>query len=759
MPAPLQALHLLEAVAASSADAIFAKDREGRYLLFNRAAEHFTGRPAAEVLGRDDRGLFSPEDARRVMGNDADMMARGSVCTFEEGLLTASGPRIFEATKGPLLDEQGELIGMFGIARDVTEQRRTQAAVVDSELRNRTLLEALVDGVFVAQDERFVFANPALPAMLGYTPEEFLGLSFEAVVAPAWLALWTERLRWRVGEGAEPLRPYQLCWLKKDGSEIWVELRASRLRYLGRPAVLGVLSDISERRRIEQALRDSAELVQAVEDSVLDHMAVLDRQGRVVAVNEAWRRFAAANAGAAAPAARLGVGADYLGVCENSQGPDAGMARSAAGGIRAVLAGERDRFLLEYACHAPGEQRWFQMSVTPLRGAQGGAVVVHADVSERKRQGLELDRHRHHLEELVARRTLALAQAEAFTRLIADNIPGLVAYWDKSLRCRFANQAYAAWFGRQPEALAGAAHGELLGSELAAESEARAALRGEPQHFERRARSPEGAMLDLWVHYVPDRRDGEVQGFFVLMNDIGELKQAQAQLQSLNDELVEARDKAHAANQAKSAFLANMSHEIRTPMNAIIGLTHLLRRDSRDAAALERLGKLDGAAQHLLQVINDILDLSKIESGKLVLEEEGFELHGLMERCCDLVGQRAREKGLELVIAVERLPDAVRGDPTRLSQALLNLLSNAVKFTERGSVCLRGALLGAADGRARLRFEVSDTGIGIAPEHLPRLFQTFEQGDSSTTRRYGGTGLGLAITRHLADMMGGEAGV
>lgn len=756
----LQALHLLEAVAASSADAIFAKDVQGRYLLFNQAAEHFTGHQASEILGRDDHALFPPEDAERVRDNDHDILAQGLVRTFEETVHTPLGIRVFEATKGPLLNGQGELVGLFGISRDVTEQRRIQAQIADSELRHRTLLDAMADGVFVAQDERFVFANPALPNMLGYTVEEFAGLPFSAVIAPDWLALWTERFRQRVAEGPEPPRQYQLRLLKKDGSQTWVELRASRIRFGSLPAVLGVVSDISEQRRIEQALRDSAELVQAVEDSVLDHMAVLDNQARIVAVNESWRRFGLANgAEGTALGARLGVGHDYLEVCDHCVGPGADDAHRAAAGIRAVLAGQREHFLLEYPCHAPGQPRWFQMSVTPLRSTQGGAVVAHADITERRIQEMELDGHRHRLEELVAQRTEALGQAEAFTRLIADNIPGMVAYWDRTLHCRFANQAYAAWFDRRPEAVLGLPLRALQDDHLLSVELAEAVLRGEAQHFERQLPDPHGERHQLWAHYIPDRREGEVQGFFVLVTDIGEIKLAQEQLQDLNRELVEAHDKAQSANQAKSAFLANMSHEIRTPMNAIIGLTHLLRRDSRDAATLERLGKLDSAAQHLLQVINDILDLSKIESGKLVLEAMPFDLPSLMTRCCDLLSQRAREKGLGLHLDVRDLPLTVCGDATRLSQALLNLLSNAVKFTDHGHVSLRGELLGVDAGRVRLRFEVIDTGPGIAQDHLTRLFETFEQGDSSTTRRYGGSGLGLTITRHLAEMMGGQVGV
>ena len=239
----------------------------------------------------------------------------------------------------------------------------------------------------------------------------------------------------------------------------------------------------------------------------------------------------------------------------------------------------------------------------------------------------------------------------------------------------------------------------------------------------------------------------------------GGLVQASESLTNTNEALARSRDEAETANRAKSAFVANMSHEIRTPLNAILGLGYLLARYPRDALQRERLAKIGNAGQHLLRIINDVLDLSKIEAGKLTLEEADFSLDNLLSSACDMVGERVQEKGLELVLDTDHLPRQLRGDPTRLSQIVLNLLSNAVKFTETGWVRLTGELLDERDGRVQVRFAVQDTGPGIALAAQAQLFSAFEQGDNTTTRRFGGTGLGLSLTRNLAAAMHGEVGL
>lgn len=260
------------------------------------------------------------------------------------------------------------------------------------------------------------------------------------------------------------------------------------------------------------------------------------------------------------------------------------------------------------------------------------------------------------------------------------------------------------------------------------------------------------------THYV-----GVAEDVTVEQQLLKELQDHRLHLEELVDartlQLSEATEKAESANRAKSAFLANMSHEIRTPLNAILMLAHLLRGDHVSPKQLEKLEKIETAGQHLLAVINDILDFSKIEAGRISLDQGTFELRRLLNEVWALVDGMLHKKKLSFEIQDTALPAALLGDATRLRQAILNLVGNAVKFTDQGRIVLKVELLTQSANDVLLKFSISDTGIGMTPEQMTRVFMPFEQGDDSTTRRYGGTGLGLAITRRLAELMGGQVGV
>jgi len=346
----------------------------------------------------------------------------------------------------------------------------------------------------------------------------------------------------------------------------------------------------------------------------------------------------------------------------------------------------------------------------------------------------------------------ALRKSEEWLHTITDNMPALIGYVDTEQRYRFNNRTYEAWHGLSPEQLQGMSLEEFMGVEnyKTVKAHIEKCLNGKRVTFERElSELKEGRFAQ--VTYIPhfDKELGVI-GAFVLVIDITERKKAEADAET-------ARNAAEAANLSKSEFLANMSHEIRTPMNGILGMVDLVNRTSLTDQQQRHIGMIKVSATTLLEIIDGILDVSKIESGKLELDSHPFSLRDSLETVMSLISSRAHSKNLELACHIPPdVPDGFVGDPTRLNQIVLNLVANAIKFTEQGEVFTRVAVDSQTADKACLHISVKDSGIGIPEDKQKIIFDAFTQADSTTTRRFGGTGLGLTICKEFVAMMGGK---
>ncbi|MET0410500.1 MAG: CheR family methyltransferase [Polyangiaceae bacterium] len=347
----------------------------------------------------------------------------------------------------------------------------------------------------------------------------------------------------------------------------------------------------------------------------------------------------------------------------------------------------------------------------------------------------------------------ALRRSEVQLQLITDSLPVLISYVDANQTYRFNNLAYERWFGIPRDSMRGRHVREVIGEAtyLVAQPRIELALAGTAVGFESELSFKDGSPRTIRAEYVPDiSPEGHVRGYFSLKYDITDERR-------IGRSLAEAKQTAEEASVAKSNFLASMSHEIRTPLTAILGYSELLQTHTHDPDNIACIDAITRNGRHLVELINDILDLSKIEAGMLRTERVRVSPVGLLRDVVDAARVRAAEKGLTLDVDFDTpMPDTIESDPTRLRQILFNLISNAIKFTEAGGVRV---IMRVLQDNHLIEVDVIDTGIGIGKEDQTRLFSPFTQADSTIVRRFGGTGLGLAISRHLVEMLGGTISV
>ena len=360
----------------------------------------------------------------------------------------------------------------------------------------------------------------------------------------------------------------------------------------------------------------------------------------------------------------------------------------------------------------------------------------------------------------VEDRTRHLKASEDRLASVLEGVDACIFIKDRQLRYQYANRRTCEVLGRPASAIVGRTDAELFpraAADVILSHDRQVIDDGRRVQDEELLQMPDGSGVRSFLTVkIPLRHDdGTIYALCGISTDVTERRQAEQDLLRMTRE----KAAADAASEAKTTFLAHMSHEIRTPLHAIVGLVHLLRQESPRPDQAARLERVALSARHLLAIINDVLDLGKIEAGRMTLEQRTFSPRQLLADTRDLVAEAARGKGLALRVDDDGLPDWLDGDAMRLQQALLNYAVNAVKFTDAGGVEIAARVIDERDGRPTLRFEVRDTGVGIPPERQAKLFAAFTQADDSTTRTHGGTGLGLAITQRLARLMDGEAGV
>jgi two-component system sensor histidine kinase/response regulator len=498
-----------------------------------------------------------------------------------------------------------------------------------------------------------------------------------------------------------------------------------------------------EQRRSSARLQESEAYFHAIFDSMADAVIFADPQRRIQLVNPAFTSLFGY------------VATDVAGTTNDFLQADTGT-HTATEPSGSEIAADSICPLHEFRCrHRDGYLIWVESMSTRVMDGAGqvlGYMETYRNIDARR----QADEHI---------RKLSLAVEQSPVSVIITDLDGKVEY---------ANEAFVRTSGYRLEEILGNSLRRVHSGKTPAQTYVRlweALHQGQTWHGEFINRASNGREYVTRSLISPIRQtDGSISHYLAVQEDITEIRQMGAELDEYRvglerqvvqrtAELVQAQAKAEAASMAKSEFLANMSHEIRTPLNAIVGLTHLLRRDTSSEAQRDKLGKIVDASSHLLAVINDILDFSKIEAGKLNLTYADFSFDRMLDNVVSMIRPRLAEKNLELLQDRDNVPPVLVGDVTRLAQALLNYLSNAVKFTNHGQITLKVSQAPLGDSSLLLRFEVSDTGIGIPADEIPRLFSAFEQLDTSVGRRFGGTGLGLAITRRLAMLMGGEAGV
>ena len=736
-------LRKLSLAVEQSPNPVVITDLDCRIEYVNAAFFRATGYTREAVIGQNPRLLQSGKTPKATYEAMWQALLSGQPWKGEFINKTRYGEEQIEsAVIAPLRQPDGRITHYVAVKEDITARKQHE-----DELRKLYLaVEQSPESIVITNiDARIEYVNAAFLRNTGYTRDEVIGnnprvLQSGRTPKATFDAMWANLSRGERWQG-------ELFNRRKDGSD-YVEL--ANITPVRQPDgrvthYLAIKEDITEKKRMAEELEQHrAHLEELVER----------RTGELdAALKELSALFEAASAGIVLLRSRTIVHCNHrfdemLGYAHGEQlgqptrvwyFDEATYEEIGREIYPRMQRGEIDLREMRFK-RKDGEELWCRVSsraINPGR-VDDGIVVIIDDISD-ERAAAEA------LRQSMDRQQAIFEAASAGIMLVRHRV---IEHCNRRL-----------------EELTGYAPGELLGRSaeylyadnnewIAAGDELYATLRKNESYVnESQCRRKDGSTF--WVRLSARAIDADdlAKGVVVMLEDITVERAAV-------DELRRAHTLAEAAARTKSEFLANMSHEIRTPMNAILGMAHLAMATELSPRQRDYLNKIQTSGQHLLGVINDILDLSKIEAGKMGVERIEFDLGQVLANVGGVVGSKAEDKGLEFLVEVdENVPSYLVGDPLRIGQILINFISNAIKFTESGEVAVAVSVLDESAQGVTLRFAVSDTGIGIEPGVRERLFANFEQGDSSTTRKYGGTGLGLAISRQLAELMGGSVGV
>ena len=710
-----------------ASDMIYELDEKGKFSFVNPIMEQSIGFSADDLKKKVYTDLIHPDyvvKAKAFYKQQQRNLEEYSY--FEMPVVSSSGATIWIGQNVRMFFQNGWVTKVGVVARNISEIKRMQKKLEESELLYRSISEQATDVIAISSPENiFSYVSPSSVAMLGYSPQELIGTHSSGLAHPDDQASILGQAKLPLNGRTSVKEVFRLR--KKDSRYLWVEGVFSVITDEAGSvtAVQSLLRDITDRKLAEDALKVSEERFKLLADNAPIGIFQTDAQGGCIYVNNEWMRVTGMES-------KNAMGAGWLNVMH----PDDKhwIFRKWLSSVES-----KSKFEAEFRfINRSMGTRDVRSNAIPVMNGQGlsGFIGTITDITE------------------LTSAQRKLVESEKLYRELSENSEDFTALIDTGYRYAYLSNSVEKLFGDGRDSIVGRDVKEFVHEEDASRLTSAllaAAEEKATKHAEYRVRQNDGGYiwLDTLLQPFFDEQ-GNLTSYQLSSRNITSRKKAE-------DDLNLAKERAEEATKAKSQFLSMMSHEIRTPMNAIIGLTNLLLKESPTEQQLNHLKLLEFSGENLLTIINDILDFSKIEAGKIVLEDIDFNLREVLVNLISLHRGRATEKGIPLQLQfLPGTPEIIKGDQVRITQILANLISNAIKFTDRGSVTVTISEVNSLESLHCLKFVVADDGIGMTPDQMKNLFESFSQASADTTRRFGGTGLGLAITKNLLALMGSD---